>query len=78
MTEEHYASANVESLNIKPPSCLTFIPGANKPWLLKMSVENGIELNREDYPDALPDDFAKEFMEILEKVTSIRFEMNND
>ena len=42
-------------------------------WLIKMS-KDGIRFNREDYPDYLAGDFAKQFIELLEKQFTVKFE----
>lgn len=44
-----------------------------KDWVVRIT-EKGIEFNREAFPDHKPDDFAKEFMEIIEKGFAVKFE----
>lgn len=51
----------------------------NDKWILKINPD-GIFFNHDDYPNALPNDFAKAFIEILEKeyvVTFTKREKNN-
>ncbi len=55
---------------------ITMRPNADKPWMIRLSEKNGIQLNREDYPHAIPDDFAAAFVETLENVFNVSFEKN--
>lgn len=47
-------------------------------WFMKMSEKNGIEFNREAFPNATPDDFSNEFIKILEKYFTVKFERRNE
>jgi len=42
-------------------------------WVMKLT-KSGIVFNREIYPDSSPDDFAKVFIDILEKEYIVKFE----
>lgn len=42
-------------------------------WIIKIG-RDGFKFNRIDYPDALPDDFAKAFVDILEKQFDVTME----
>jgi hypothetical protein len=44
-----------------------------KDWVFRLS-EKGIEFNREAFPDHKPEDFAREFMEIIENSYNVKFE----
>lgn len=46
---------------------IIFNPHVTKSWLMKLS-DKGLEFNRKDYPNLDADGFAKEVMEILEKM----------
>lgn len=46
-------------------------------WFLKINRDQGIVFNREKYPNSTPDDFAKAFMDILEKEFTVKFEKKN-
>ena len=45
----------------------------NVPWFFRISKE-GIFFNKEAYPDFIADDFAKAFVDILEKSYDLKFE----
>ena len=64
----------MENNNLKKPvhSAISFIPDADKPWIIKISQE-GIKFNREDYPNVAPDEFARAFCEILERCYDVSF-----
>ncbi len=50
------------------PSCLTFNSNGHS-WVMKLEKRDGVNrilFNREDYPDACPDDFATAVVDILE------------
>ncbi len=55
------------------PSEIVFCADAGK-WVMKIVRDKGILFNRDQYPDAQPDDFAKAVIEILEKHFSVTFE----
>jgi len=42
-------------------------------WAIKITKE-GIKFNREKFPDAMPDDFARVFIELLEREFIVKFE----
>ncbi len=42
-------------------------------WMVKLT-EEGIKFNREDFPELTADEFAKEFIHILECQFNVRFE----
>ncbi len=41
-------------------------------WFLRIN-KNGIFFNKEIYPDSMPDDFARAFIEVLEKNYDVTF-----
>lgn len=43
-------------------------------WLIKINKEDGIQFNRIDFPLKNANDFAIEFMDILEKNFNVKFE----
>lgn len=46
-------------------------------WIIEIS-KNGFKFNREDYPDALPDDFAQAFVDILEKKFDVTMQKRDE
>ncbi len=51
------------------PSTITFIPDKDMPWIMKIcKIDESyrIVFNREDYPNALQDDFAREVCKLIE------------
>lgn len=59
-----------------------FLLGDNKPNIifsindvdfLKIDEPNGLTLYRENFPNFNPDDFVKEFLDILEKNFNVKF-----
>ncbi len=46
-------------------------------WIIEIS-KDGFKFNREDYPNALADDFARAFVEILEKRFVVTMEKRNE
>lgn len=67
---------SVETVNLNlnnPPPKFTFNSGGpNNTWLIEITAE-GIKFNREFFPDTNPDEFAKAFIEILEKNFEVSF-----
>ncbi len=58
----------VKDLPAPNPSCMTFTSNG-KDWIMKLEKRDGVTrilFNRQDYPDACPDDFAKAVVDILE------------
>ncbi len=55
---------------INPESKITF--AIENKWFMELGV-NGIRFNREEYPDCEVNDFAKDFMELMEKSYKIKF-----
>lgn len=53
------------------PSCITFSVD-RKEWFMKMN-DKGIFFNHEEYPDLKSDDFAKEFIDLMESKFKIKF-----
>lgn len=51
-------------------SQILFSPTPNKPWLMKMSPE-GLIFNREDYPSLDANEFANEFISILQHLFTV-------
>lgn len=51
--------------------CIKF--SVNEKELLCVS-EKGIEVNRANFPDFKPDDFVREFIDVLEKSFTVHFE----
>ena len=45
-------------------------------WIIKITEKNGIIFNREYFQDRSPNDFANEFMDILEKLITVKFYRN--
>lgn len=68
MDEELFQSALVP---IPVKSEIIFKPEKDK-WALKIT-EQGVLFNRECYPNSTPDDFAKLFIDLLEKFYTIKF-----
>ena len=69
--------ATVPSIQVPPiehnkdPSVIEFILEEGKPWLMRLEGNSGsplIKFNTEEYPDCLPDDFAKAVVGILCRV----------
>jgi hypothetical protein len=58
---------------VAPPEINFFI---EKKELLRMTPK-GIELNRENFPDFKPDDFAREFLFILEENINVSFSVKD-
>lgn len=54
---------------------IVFSPNKDN-WALKIS-ENGMVFNREIFPNHTPDDFAKDFIDILEQHFNIKFYSKN-
>jgi len=52
--------------NDSPASFLFCLKEAKTDWVMKIT-KNGVEFNREGFPDWTPDDFANNVMDILEK-----------
>ncbi len=46
-------------------------------WIFEVS-KNGFRFNHEGYPNALPDDFAKAFVDILEKQYVVTMEKRSN
>jgi hypothetical protein len=46
-------------------------------WLIEIS-KDGFKFNRQDYPNAMPDDFAKTFVDILEKQFVVTMKRRDD
>lgn len=55
---------------------LIFCPDPHQ-WAFKINAK-GIIFNREKYPDSMPDDFAKCFIDILEQNYNVKFEKRID
>ncbi len=66
-------SINVEPVEVKPTFTILFITDNDKPWIMKLSKENGIMFNREAYPDSPPDEFALAVIQILENTYDVTF-----
>lgn len=58
-----------------PESCITF--NNEKAWVMKI-IPEGIKFNREQYPNANPDDFAEAVINILEKCYDVKFAKKED
>lgn len=71
MDEELFQSALVPT---PVKSEIIFQPEKNK-WALKITGD-GVVFNRECYPNSTPDDFAKCFIELLEKFYTVKFYKN--
>jgi hypothetical protein len=56
---------------VTPPSQMTFFAYKDK-WFMKMTTE-GIFFNHEEYPTSQASDFARAFMELMEKNYKIKF-----
>lgn len=42
--------------------------------IIRISEEDGIKFSLENFPDWTPDDFAKAFVDILQKIYRVKFE----
>lgn len=69
-----HISCNKPRISLLNPEINAFVfsPGSS-PWLFEISKDKGIIFNREDYPNMCPDDFAKEFLDKLEKCFIVKF-----
>lgn len=71
LKQENYKSLSIrDDCEIKQPSKITCHTGTT--WFLEMS-DRGIKFNHEDFPESKPDDFARAFMELMEKEYAIKF-----
>ena len=57
--------ANGWKIQIPPPQYIIFC-GSSGSWLMRITPENRIEFNREEFPDLPIDKFAERVMNILE------------
>lgn len=65
-TKEMIEDPEMSFHNDSPASFLFCLKEAKTDWVMKIT-KNGIEFNREGFPDWTPDDFANNVMDILEK-----------
>lgn len=71
---EEYISLNLKEKEkftlIKPPQKITF--SVQDKWFMELGLE-GIKFNHQEFPKHSGKDFAKEFMDLLEKSFNIKF-----
>lgn len=66
----------VDCVCVKKDSVITMYADTGK-WFIKIS-KDGFKFNHDDYPHALVDDFARAFVELLEKEFVVTMEKSND
>ncbi len=52
------------------PDFITLTPVRGRPWLMRLAVYSGnpiVEFNTKEYPNCLPDEFAKSVVSVFEK-----------
>jgi len=52
---------------------IIFTLDIDKPWIMRLSAEDGIQFNSKDYPSYKEDDFSREIIEILEMTFKVKF-----
>ena len=74
MDEEkvNYICSINNTLHVRKPPVEKFTFHGEDTWIIKIN-DAGIFFNREKFPDDLPDDFARKFIDILEKNFNVKF-----